>query len=62
MPLKILLLSKPKLAKENRLSRADEKIEPVFQQVGSFLQENSRIEAVFSGTSLTMKDSTEYQR
>jgi hypothetical protein len=50
------------LAKENRKSRANGKIEPVFQQVGGFLQEfNSCIGAVFSGTSLTMKDCTEYR-
>ncbi len=40
MPMKIFLLSKLKLAKENRISRADEKIEPVFQQVGGFLQKS----------------------
>jgi len=62
MPMKINMLSKLKLAEENRKSRSNAKIEPVFQQVGGFLQEfYFRIRAVFSGTSLTLKDSTEYR-
>lgn len=63
MPMKIFLLSKPKLAEENRKSRSNGKIEPVFQQVGGFLQRvfHPCIRALFSGTSLTMKDSTEYR-
>lgn len=62
MPMKINMLPKLKLAEENRNSRSNAKIEPVFQQVGGFLQGfYPRIRAVFSGTSLTMKDSTEYR-
>jgi hypothetical protein len=62
MPMKINMLSKPNLAEENRISRSNGKIEPVSQQVGGFLQEFfPRIKALFSGTSLTLKDSTEYR-
>lgn len=59
MPMKINMLSKPVLAEENRLSRSDVKIEPVSQQVGGFLLGFPSIRAVFSGTPLTLKGSTE---
>lgn len=61
--MKIKLLSKLLvLAEENRLSRSDGKIEPVSQQVGGFLRWIChRIRAVFSGTPLTLKGSTEYR-
>jgi hypothetical protein len=36
--MKINMLSKPELAEENHISRSNVKIEPVFQQVGGFLQ------------------------
>jgi hypothetical protein len=38
MPMKINMLSKLKLAEENRISRSNGKIEPVSQQVGGFLR------------------------
>jgi hypothetical protein len=60
MAMKIKFMSKRVLAEENRISRSNGKIEPVSQQVGGFLRGNfPRIRAVFSGTSLTLKDSTE---
>jgi len=57
-PMKINLLSKLDLAEENRKSRSNGKIEPVFNRWAAFCG-FPRIGAVFSGTSLTMKDSTE---
>jgi hypothetical protein len=59
MPTKINLLSKPKLAKENRKAVQTQKLNLYFNKWAAFCKKNSRIRAVFSGTSLTMKDSTE---